>query len=232
MLAREIATLDVLSNGRVEVGLGAGHMKSEHDDARLPWRAFGERVQVVEDTLLELRRRLSDSDYEPRPVQQPVPIMVGAMSELGLSLAARHADIVGFAGLKQAPGAPAGTFMLSSSEETAQRVGLVRERAGGRAYRSDVLLQAIALGREPADSAAEIAASLPAVTPEQLLDSPFVLLARDAHQAADELRRRSERYGFDSFITHQPHLEALGDVIAAYRIGDVEASATSAHGPQ
>lgn len=211
------SSASMCTNGRVEVGLGAGHMKSEHDDARLPWRAFPERVQVVEDTLLELRRRLSDSDYQPRPVQQPVPIMVGAMSELGLSIAARHADIVGFAGLKQVAGAPAGTFMLSSSEETAQRVGLVRERAADRAYRSDVLLQAIALGREPADSAAEIAASLPAVTPEQLLDSPFVLLARGAHQAAAELLRRSELYGFESFITHQPHLEALGDVIAAYR---------------
>lgn len=84
LLAREIATLDVLSGGRVEIGLGAGHARNEHVDARLPWRPFPERIEVLESTLRELRRRLSDPDHRPRPVQQPVPVMVGAMSERGL----------------------------------------------------------------------------------------------------------------------------------------------------
>lgn len=52
---------------------------------------------------------------------------------------------------------------------------------------------------------------------EQLLDTPFVLLARDAQQAATELVRRQQTYGFDSVTTHQSNLDALGHVIAAYR---------------
>jgi probable F420-dependent oxidoreductase len=217
LLAREVATLDVLSGGRAEVGLGAGHMKREHDDAGIPWRGFRERVQGIEDTLRELRRRLSDDAHRPRPVQAPVPVMVGAMSEAGLRIAARHAEIVGFAGLRQPAGAPDGTFTLSSARETAERVRLVREVAGDRPYRSDVLLQVVMLGSEPADAAARVAASLPAVDADRLLDSPFALFARDAREGADALHERRERYGFDSFTTHQPHLEALGEVIAAYR---------------
>jgi probable F420-dependent oxidoreductase len=215
LLAREVATVDLLSAGRLEVGLGAGHMKSEHDDARLPWSPLRERVRALEALVIELRRRLSERAHQPVPVQQPVPIMIGAMSEQGLSVAARHADVVGFSGLRQQPGAPIGTFTLSSAEETTQRIRQVREQAGDRTYRSDVLLQVVKLGSDPEVAAAEVVCDLPHLHVEQVRESPFVLLARTAEQAADELLERHERYGFDSFTTHQPNLEALGQVLAA-----------------
>lgn len=157
LLAREVATLDVLSDGRAELGLGAGHMKTEHDDARLPWLVFEQRVLALEQLLLEVRRRLADDAHQPRPVQQPVPALVGAMSRRGLSVAARHAEIVGFAGLRQVKGSPAGTFTVASAAETKERADEVRRQADGRSYRSDVLLQAVVLGREPAEAASEIA---------------------------------------------------------------------------
>jgi len=194
-------------------------MKAEHDDAGLPWAPLEQRVQGLERLLMEVKRRLADQEHQPRPVQQTVPILVGAMSGLGLAVAARHADIVGFAGLRQAPGAPAGTFTLSSAAETRERVNQVRGQANGRSYRSDVLLQAVVIG-DPAASASQIAASTPGLTVEQLLDTPFVLLAHNAGAAADELRRRQQIYGFDSVTTHQPNLEVLGEVICAYRTGD------------
>ncbi len=219
LLAREVATLDLLSGGRAELGLGAGHMKAEHDDAGLPWPALAQRAQALERLLVEVRRRLADEEHQPRPVQRQVPVMVGAMSALGLTVAARHADVIGFAGLRQVPGASPGTFTVSSSSETVERVAQVRAQAGGRVYRSDVLLQAVVLGADPATSAAHVAAGASDLTVEQLLDSPFVLLARDAAEAAEELHQRRERYGFDSVTTHQPHLEALGEVIQAYRSG-------------
>jgi len=220
LLARDVATLDLLSGGRAELGLGAGHMKTEHDDADLPWPPLEQRVQAVERLLVEVKRRLADEDYQPRPVQQSVPVMVGAMSGLGLAVAAQHADVVGFAGLRQAAGAPAGTFTLSSAAETRERVNQVRAQANGRSYRSDVLLQAVVIGKSPAESASQIAASTAGLTVGQLLDTPFVLLAHNAGAAADELRRRQQIYGFDSVTTHQPNLEALGEVIRAYRTGN------------
>jgi len=122
----------VLCGGRAELGIGAGHMKSEHDDAGLAWMPLGRRVQAMEAMVAEVRRRLADPAHQPRPVQRPVPLMVAAMSHAGLSVAARHADIVGFAGLRQVKGAQTGTFTLCSADETAQRVRQVRELAGGR----------------------------------------------------------------------------------------------------
>jgi probable F420-dependent oxidoreductase len=215
LLAREIATLDVLSGGRAELGLGAGHMKSEHVDAGLPWFGHGRRMEILTDAVRELRTRLTD--FRPAPVQQPIPFMVAAMSERGLALAAEQAEIVGFSGLRQVPGEEPGHFTIVSEEETARRVAEVRAAAGGRAYRSDVLVQMIKLGADPRESAEELAAQLTEVTPKEVLASPFLLLARDAEEAADELRRREEVYGFDSVTTHQPSMAALGEVIAAYR---------------
>lgn len=217
LLARAAATVDVLSEGRLELGLGAGHMQSEFEEAKLPWTPHRERVGHLERALLEIRRRLGTPDVQPRPAQEHVPIAVGAMTSAGLSLAARHADIVAFAGLLQAPGAPAGTFAIASAEQTALRVEEVRRIAAGRAYRSDALLQVIVLGEDPADAAIRLAREFSAVSAEELLDTPFVLLARNAKHAAEIITERQRRFGFDSFITHEPNLEALGQVIAAHR---------------
>lgn len=217
LLAREVATLDLVAAGRAELGLGAGHMRSEHEDAHLPWPALHERVQALEETVLEVRRRLADEGHQPRPVQHPVPLMIGAMSRSGLTVAARHAEIVGFAGLRQLAGSRSGTFTLSSAAEAADRVEQVRRQAEGRPFRSDVLLQVVVLGPNLEDAAAQVVASVPGLTVDQLLDSPFVLFAPTAEHGAEELRRRQAVYGFDSVTTHQPHLEALGQVITAYR---------------
>lgn len=221
LLAREVATLDLLSSGRAELGLGAGHMKSEHEDARIPWLPAAQRMRALEQLLVETRQRLAEETHQPRPVQQPVPLLIGAMSTAGLALAAQHADIVGFSGLRQVPGSAPGTFTVSSPTETGQRVDQVRQQASGRPYRSDVLLQVVAIGSQRVDAAARLAASAPdRLSVEQLLDTPFALFARDADEAAEEVQRRRQVYGFDCFTTHQPYLEALGQVIAAHRSSD------------
>jgi probable F420-dependent oxidoreductase len=218
LLAREVATLDVLSGGRAELGIGAGHMKHEHDDARLPWLPFDQRITLMEDQLIEVRRRLSDA-HRPAPVQRPVPIVIGAMSKAGLAVAARHADVVAFAGSKQVPGARLGTLTLTSAAEMMERVELVRRLTAGRSYESDVLLQVVDIERDPDQAAAELAADLPGMTPADLRESPFMLFGSDADDAAAQLHRRQELYGLDGVTTHQANLEALGAVMAAYRRG-------------
>jgi probable F420-dependent oxidoreductase len=215
LLARSVATTDLLSDGRLELGLGAGHMRSEHENAGLPWVDHRARVEQMEHTLVEVRRRLSAPDHEPRPAQSRVPLAVGAMTSPGLSVAARHADIVAFSGLLQVPGARPGSFTVASAAQTRERVREVREQAAGRDYRSDALLQVIRLGADPEAAAENLAAEWGDISAEQLLDTPFVLLARDRSQAAGILAQRHEEYGFDSFTTHEPNLEALGQVISA-----------------
>jgi probable F420-dependent oxidoreductase len=217
LLARAVATADLLSDGRIELGLGAGHMRSEYQDAGLPWLEPRARLQQLEATLVEVRRRLADPDHRPRPAQARIPVVVGAMSRAGLRVAARHADVVAFSGLFQVRGAPAGTFTIASAQEAEARVADVRRDAAGRAYRSDALLQAIVIGQEPTTAATRLAESFASVSTEQLLDSPFVLLARDPSHAAEIIADRRERFGFDSVMTHEPFLDELGRLIAAHR---------------
>lgn len=213
LLARAAATTDLLSDGRLELGLGAGHMRSEHEQAGLPWRNHRARVDQMEHTLIETRRRLSTPDHEPRPAQSRVPMVVGAMTSPGLSVAARHADIVAFSGLLQIPGASPGSFIVASAAQTRERVRDVRDQAAGRDYRSDALLQVIRLGADPKAMAESLADEWGGISAEQLLDTPFVLLAQDPSHAAAILAQRREDFGFDSFMTHEPNLEALGKVI-------------------
>ncbi len=214
LLARAAATTDQLSDGRLELGLGAGHMRSEHEDAGLSWPHHRARVDQMERILIEVQRRLS-AGHEPRPVQSRIPLAVGAMTSPGLLVAARHADIVAFSGLLQIPGASPGTFTLASAAQTRKRVCEVREEAAGRGHRSDALLQIIRLGADPNTAAEELAAEWEGISAEQLLDTPFVLLARDVSHAAEILAQRQEDFGFDSFMTHEPNLDALGQIIAA-----------------
>ena len=213
LLARAAATTDQLSDGRLELGLGAGHMRSEHEDAGLTWPKHRARVDQMEHVLIEVQQRLSATDHEPRPAQSRIPIAVGAMTSPGLRVAARHADIVAFSGLLQIPEAPPGTFTLASAAQTRKRVSEVREEAAGRGHRSDALLQIIRLGADPKTAARGLAAEWEGISAEQLLDKPFVLL--DGSHAAEILAQRQEDFGFDSFLTHEPNLDALGLIIAA-----------------
>ena len=169
----------------------------------------------MERTIIETRRRLEAPDHQPRPAQSSIPIAVGAMTSPGLRVAAKHADIVAFSGLLQVPGAPPGSFIVASAAQTAERVREVRQHAAGRNYRSAALLQVIRLGTDPHTAAQDLAAEWGAISAEQVLDTPFVLLAHDRAHAAEILAHRGEEFGFDSFITHQPNLDALGEVIAA-----------------
>ena len=176
-----------------------------------------QRVQQLEATLVEVRRRLTDPEHRPRPTQPRIPIVVGAMSSPGLQVAARHADVIAFSGLLPVRRAPAGTFTLASAQPTRARGVEVRRVAAGRAYRSDALLQAIVIGKDPAAAAARLAEPFETVSAEQLLHSPFVLLARDRSNAAEIIAERREHFGFDSFVTHEPFLDELGSLIAAQR---------------
>src|SRR5690606_17398705 len=148
LLAREASTADILSGGRLELGLGAGHMKWEFDEAGIPWRPFSERADHLRETVVELGRLFASEGYEQeadvraafglpalRPVQRTgfdgsgPPLLIGGTGNRVLDLAAEHADIVGIAGLLQVEGTPPGTMRLLTAAEADGRVRRVRERA-------------------------------------------------------------------------------------------------------
>ncbi len=221
LLARDVATLDVLSGGRVEVGLGAGHKPGEHAAVGVPYPPFRERVAGMAAFTERLRRHLDDGSFTPAPVQRPVPVLVGAMSAAGLEVAATAGEIVALAGAVQLPGAPAGTLTLMGPDGVDERVELVRgvrERHGLPPATFDALLQQVTLGTTPAQVADEWEReSQGAIEAGDIVDSPFFLAAPTAGDAAEELLRRRDRWGITSWCTHAPSGPALAEVVRAVR---------------
>src|SRR5713101_2957745 len=114
LVAREAATLDLLSDGRLELGLGAGHMRSEYEQAGLGFDSGATRVERLAEAVAIVKRlltgekvsfvgrhsRVTDHTVYPLPVQRPrPPILIGGHAERLLAVAAREADIVGWKGI-------------------------------------------------------------------------------------------------------------------------------------
>lgn len=221
LLARDVATLDAVSGGRVDLGLGLGHMRHEHEAVGLPFPPYAERLPALVAFAAEVRRWLADPGSAPRPVQTPVPLLVGAMSARALDVAVQVADVVALTGAAQVPGAPAGTFRLCSSAETDERVAQVRAERSRRGLPHptlDALLQQVSLDRDPVQAATEVAADLGGrVTVDELLDTPFLLFARTPEDAAAELLRRSRRWGIGSWCVHAPSGPELARVLKVVR---------------
>jgi probable F420-dependent oxidoreductase len=231
LLARDAASLDILSGGRLELGLGSGHMKWEFDAAGIPWEPFGARARRLEETIIELRRFFTSDlaalpgGHSPVPVQRVgfdgsgPPLIVGGTGDRVLSVAARHADIIGIAGVYQLPGKPPGTFRLGTAAETDERVRFVREQAGERA--ADVEWHLLVQTVIPTDDRRAAAADLLSrfgneMTVEEALETPFLLIGTHA-QMAEQLRASRERYGFSYVTVHEPYYEAFEPVVELMR---------------
>ncbi|GGI91049.1 LLM class F420-dependent oxidoreductase [Saccharopolyspora subtropica] len=238
LLAREIATADVLTGGRLEVGLGAGHMKWEYDEARIPWKPFGARAQRLRDTIDELTRLFAADGYEQQaalrdafgiPVLRPVqrrgfggygpPLLVGGTGDRILRIAAETADIVGIAGAYQIKGAPPGTMRIGTAEEADDRIRYVRDQAGDRADQLEwhVLTQLVVVTDDRRAAAEQAVARFgSAMSVDELLDTPFALIG-SVDELADQVLRNRERYGFTHYTVHGPYMDTFAPVIRRVR---------------
>lgn len=227
LLAREAASVDILSDGRLELGLGAGHMKREFDAAGIPWEPFDARARRLEETITELRRFFAadlaalPGGRSPVPVQRAgfdgsgPPLIVGGTGDRVLSIAARYADIIGVAGTYQVPGKPPGTFRLGTAAEADERVRFVREQAGERAADVEwhLLVQTVLLTDDRRAAADELVSRFGGeMTADEALETPFLLIGTPA-QIAEQLRASRERYGFSYVTVHEPYYEAFEPVV-------------------
>src|SRR5262249_38011312 len=141
ILAKELATLDVLSEGRFEFGLGSGYMPSDYQLTGLPFESPGIRVSRFEEAVGLFKSIFSEevTNFQgnhytisnlhglPKPVQQPYPpLYIGGGGKRVLSFAAREADIVGIAHKSSARGLD---LANTTAEPTAQKIAWVREAA-------------------------------------------------------------------------------------------------------
>jgi probable F420-dependent oxidoreductase len=218
VLAQELATLDIISGGRVDVGIGAGWNEPEYAAAGLPYDRPKVRIERLAESIEVLRGlfgeglfshagthyTITDMDGQPKPLQRPhPPFLVGGTREHVLRLAAREADIVGL-DLRQDRASLADAFPA----RTDVRVGWVRDEAGPRFAQLDLnvlrLLGELAVGSRATAAAAEVARDRAAKTGLEIdsadvLESPYSLMGT-VPDLIDKLRRGRERWGINSFL--------------------------------
>ncbi|WP_181797356.1 LLM class F420-dependent oxidoreductase [Streptomyces sp. WELS2] len=216
LLAREVATTDALTGGRLELGLGTGYVRAEHDAAGLPYGSPRERVDHLERTVAELDRLLGSADHLPRPVQSRVPVLIGANGDRMLRLTAEHADIAAFTGAR--PGDTAGTLDPLTAEELDERVARYRELARHRPAPAELnlLIQLVAVTDDPEPVLKPLLERRPGTTVEQAMALPIVL-AGPLEDVVAKVRAQRERYGFSYLTVLEPFMEAFAPVLARLR---------------
>lgn len=214
LLAREAATCDQLTGGRLELGLGAGYVKAEHDAAGLPFASPGGRVDHLEHTVKEVKRLLADPEQGPRPLQERMPVVIGGNGERVLDLAAREADVMGFTGARQAPGKPEGTLVLTPPSDLERRTSAFRELTSGRREPVELnyLIQVVADSADRRAKVAELTPYAPDVSEKELLEHPALLLG-SPKEMAEQLRAHRERFGLSYFTVLDRNMEAFAPVI-------------------
>ncbi|MFI0191114.1 TIGR03621 family F420-dependent LLM class oxidoreductase [Streptomyces sp. NPDC017082] len=215
LLAREVATTDALTGGRLEIGLGTGYVPAEHEAAGLPYGSPRERVDHLERTVTELTRLLGSEEHQPRPVQSRVPVLIGANGDRMLRLTAAHADIAAFAGAR--PGETAGALDPLSAGELDERLARYHA-AADRAEPAELnlLIQVAAVTDDPEPVLRPLLEYKPGLTLDRALDLPIVL-AGPLEDVVAKVRAQRERYGFSYLTVLEPYMEAFAPVLARLR---------------
>jgi probable F420-dependent oxidoreductase len=230
LVAREAATLDVLSDGRFELGLGAGHMQAEYEQAGLAFDPGPTRVERLAEAVGLIKRllegeavtaagphyRVTGHTIHPRPVQRPrPPIFIGGNAPRLLTVAAREADIVGFTGILFRQGARQVDVSDFRAAVVDERVQLVRETAGARfaGLELNVLVQRVVVTEDRRAAAAALGGGFAQLTPDEILASPYALVGT-VDQIVDDLHARRERWGLSYVMTHEAFMDALAPVVA------------------
>jgi probable F420-dependent oxidoreductase len=228
LVARDVATIDLLTDGRCELGLGAGHMQLESASIGLPFDAAAIRIARLTEAVDIIQRLLAGEKvtfdgrhYQlrehalfPRPVQNAVPILIGGNGRAVLELAARKATIVGLTGFFPTD---AGRKVNASHFGTAglqDRLALVRAAAGDRfeSLELNALVQAVVSTDNRRAAAEELAGKVP-VSVDEILDSPFLLLGT-REEMVEALLERRERFGLSYFTVFEPAIDTFAPVLA------------------
>ena len=196
LLARDAAEVDQLSGGRLDLGLGAGYVREEFEAAELPYPTARERVDYLEHVTAYLEKHLPN-----------VPILIAGNGNRLLTIAARHADIIGLTGASSG----------DAADPLAERVEFVRNAAGERF--ADLELN-LAITAVPSGDSEQPDLALTRrfvdLSDEELLALPSVL-AGSPRGIVDTLLGYREKYGLTSFTFQENHVDTIAKVIAEVR---------------
>ena len=225
VLAQDLASLDVLSEGRLEVAIGAGWNRPEYEAIGLPFERQAVRAARLEEAIAVLKGcfaagpfsfhgehyTITDLDAYPKPVQRPhPPFFIGGGGRRTLSLAGREAQIAGLAPriLADAEGNPRADPRSLTIAATEEKIGWVREAAGPRFDEIELNIYpsvtGITVTDHAHDEAAKVADRLRArtgldVDPDELLESPHIFIG-SIEGLTEKFRMLRERLGISSIM--------------------------------
>jgi probable F420-dependent oxidoreductase len=230
LVAREAATVDLLTEGRLQLGLGAGHTQSEYEQAGFTFDTGGTRVSRLAEAVTIIKGLLGGDEVTfagryyrvtghraaPLPVQRPhPPIVIAGNGRLLLALAAREADIVGLSGVTFRRGGTAPDISAWKVSGVDERIELVKSVAGDRYPRLElnVLVQRVVITDNRRRVAEELARHWTQLSADEILESPYVLIGT-VGQIIENLRMRRERWGMSYFTIFEPYVTAFAPVVA------------------
>lgn len=225
-LAKEAATLDLLSDGRLEFGVGAGWSEPEYQAMGLTFERAPRRVAKLAEVISLVKAHWAGEELNhtgefvnvsgyaglPLPVQRPrPPIMIGGGRKRVLSLAAREADIVSIANV---PFEPVNNAGLTPEKEALRRLGFVRDAAGERFGDLDIESSPYFTEvTDDVDAALARVAERMRVPSDCLLDHPNVLVGT-VDEIVDRLVSRREVLGVNYVTVQQSRLDSFAPVVA------------------
>jgi probable F420-dependent oxidoreductase len=226
VLVKEAVTLDLLSDGRLEFGIGAGWSEHEYDAMGLDFGAARERVAKLQAVVELFKAHCAGEQLEldgehatavgyaglPLPVQRPhPPLMVGGGRPRVLSFAGREADIVS---INNVDFEPVNADGLTPAQEARRRLDHVRAAAGERFAQLDIESSPFFTRvTDDVSAASEEIAGLLHVDPAGLDEHPNVLLG-SVDEIVDVLEQRRESYGVNYVTVQQRDLDAFAPVVA------------------
>ena len=230
LLAREAATMDLLTEGRLELGLGAGYMRVEYDQVGLRFDRGGIRVERLAESVPIIKGLLSGAEVNfagqhyrvtghtihPLPVQRPhPPIIIGGNGLRLLTLAASEADTVNLTGITFTRGGTSPDMSGWKIAGVDERLRVVREAAGQRFSRLELSaqIQRVIVTEHRREAAAELHKNWQQLSVEEILEAPYVLIGT-VDEMVEALHTRRERWGLSYFVTFEPYLEILAPVVA------------------
>jgi probable F420-dependent oxidoreductase len=198
LLARDVAALHELTEGRLELGLGAGYAREEFEVAELPFPSAKSRVDYLAHMTDYLREHVPS-----------VPIMIAGSGDRVVTLAAQRAHIVGLTGARP---------NSAASDPMGDLVEFVRSAAGSRfdELELNLVITAVADEGKGIPDLSLTRRYAPTLSEEQLLELPTVL-SGSPRDMADKLRRYRETYGVTYISVQQQHAEAFSKIIAELR---------------
>jgi probable F420-dependent oxidoreductase len=229
VLAKEAATIDLLSGGRLELGLGAGWMRSDYDESGISYDDPAVRVDRFEEGLAVITGLLesegafsfsgehytvTEHTATPRPAQRPrPPLIIGGGGKRVLGIAGRHAEIVSINVNLRAGTAGPEAATNATPDATRQKIGWVKEAAGARFEQIELnTLIGFVMVTDDAQSVIDAMAPALGIDPDEARHIPLALIGT-LDEMAEELEWRRREYGISYFSVESDAWETLAPVV-------------------